>query len=141
MSNDAFPSIISHVSLGVNDFAKASHFYDSVLATVGTVRILQYGDAIGYGRSFPEFWIHPPLDGKPANVGNGTHIAFAARNKAEVDAFYAEALKQGATDDGSPGPRPDYGEPYYGAFVRDLDGHKIEATFWDADLARELGIG
>ncbi len=42
----------------------------------------------------------------------------------------AAALDGGATDDGAPGPRPIYGKPYYGCFVRDPDGHKIEAMAW-----------
>ena len=50
-------------------------------------------------------------------------------------------LPSGAEDDGKPGGREDYGEPYYGCFVRDLDGHKIEAAFWDEELARKLGLG
>ena len=57
-----------------------------------------------------------------------------------VHAFYEAAIAEGASDEGSPGPRPDYGEPYYGCFVRDLDGHKIEAAYWDIALAKKLGI-
>ena len=49
-----------------------------------------------------------------------------------MDAFHAAALAAGGTFEGPPGPRPRYGAPYYGAFVRDPDGHKVEATFWDA---------
>ena len=60
--------------------------------------------------------------------------------KAEVDLFFKEALAAGATADGDPGHRHDYGEPYYGCFVRDPDGHKIEATYWDMELARKLGM-
>ena len=62
-------------------------------------------------------------------------------SKEEVDAVHREGLAAGAEDAGAPGPRPDYGEPYYGAFLRDPDGHKIEATFWDLELARKLGMG
>jgi hypothetical protein len=57
-----------------------------------------------------------------------------------VDAFHAAGVAAGATDDGAPGPRADYGAPYYGCFLRDPDGHKIEATFWDVDVARRLGM-
>ena len=72
-----------------------------------------------------------PIDGKPAAVGNGTHIGFMATSQAQVDAFYEEAIAAGATGDGEPGPREEYGAPYYGCFVRDPDGHKVEATFYD----------
>ncbi|MEM7272280.1 MAG: VOC family protein [Actinomycetota bacterium] len=129
------PSIMSHVSIGTNDFARAATFYDAVLATIGAKRIIEHSDeAVAYGRMFPEFWVNLPLDDQPAGVGNGSHFSFFANSKAEVDAFYQTALDNGASPEGAPGPRPEYGTPYYGCFVRDLDGHKIEATFWDTEL-------
>jgi catechol 2,3-dioxygenase-like lactoylglutathione lyase family enzyme len=57
-----------------------------------------------------------------------------------VQALHVAALAAGGRDDGAPGPRPLYGAPCYGCFVRDPDGHKIEAAFWDHDLAREIGM-
>lgn len=69
-----------------------------------------------------------PIDGSPAADSNGAHFCFIASSKEAVDAFYSAALEAGATGDGEPGLRPDYGADYYGAFVRDLDGHKIEAA-------------
>lgn len=128
------PSIMSHVSIGTNDFARCAEFYDAVLATIGAKRLMEHGDAIAYGRMFPEFWIAPPLDDQPATLGNGTHFGFFARSREEVHAFWDAALAQGAQADGAPGPRSEYGEPYYGCFVRDPDGHKIEAAFWDAPI-------
>ncbi len=125
------PSILSHVSVGTDDFARATRFYDAVLSTIGCRRIMEHGDAVAYGRAYPEFWVQQPLDKAPASVGNGTHVGFYARSRAEVDEFHRAALAAGAVDDGAPGPRPEYGEPYYGCFVRDPDGHKIEAAFWD----------
>ena len=62
------------------------------------------------------------------------HIGFFAASQAEVDAFWNAAIEAGATPDGEPGPRAEYGKPYYGCFVRDLDGHKVEAAFWDVTL-------
>ena len=67
-------------------------------------------------------------------MGNGTHVAFIAPDKQAVDAFHTAALAAGAVCDGPPGPRPQYGAPYYGCFVRDLDGHKVEAAFWDMEM-------
>jgi catechol 2,3-dioxygenase-like lactoylglutathione lyase family enzyme len=134
------PSILSHVSIGTNDFTRALVFYDAVVGAIGGRRVMEHPGAVAYGRAYPEFWIHEPYDGAPATVGNGTHIAFVAASKAEVDAFHAAGIAAGATDDGKPGPRPDYGEPYYGSFLRDPDGHKIEAAFWDDELARRLGM-
>ncbi len=128
------PSIMSHASIGTNDFARAVAFYDAVLPVLGCKKLFEFPGAVAYGRRFPEFWVQLPIDGQPATVGNGTHFCFIAANKEAVHAFHEAALAAGATDDGPPGPRPEYGKPYYGAFARDPDGHKIEAACWDAGL-------
>lgn len=137
---EANPSILSHVSLGTNQFDKAVAFYDRVLPTLGCTRILGHPGAVAYGREYPEFWVQTPIDGRPASIGNGSHFGFFAPDKAAVHAFHQAALAAGAVDEGAPGPRAEYGEPYYGCFVRDLDGHKIEAAFWDPQLVYELYI-
>ena len=125
------PSLMSHVSIGVADLARAAAFYDAALAPLGGKRILDEGFAIAYGRQFPEFWIGPPHDGAAPSPGNGVHFAFLAGDRDQVKAFHAAALAAGGTDDGAPGPRPHYGAEYYGAFVRDLDGNKVEAMVWE----------
>ncbi|TVP71689.1 MAG: VOC family protein [Leptolyngbya sp. LCM1.Bin17] len=127
-------SIISHLSLGTNDFERAIAFYDRLLPTLGCQCIMREPGAVAYGKQLPEFWIQTPINGQPATVGNGTHVGFIAPTKEAVHAFYETALAAGAKDEGAPGPRPDYGEPYYGCFVRDPDGHKIEAAYWDMAL-------
>lgn len=132
---DENPSIVSHVSIGTNDFARAIAFYDQVLPTLGAMRIMEHPNAAAYGKLYPEFWVQTPLDGKPASIGNGTHIGFVAATKQAVHDFFDAALAAGGKDDGAPGPRPLYGEPYYGCFVRDPDGHKIEAAYWDMEGA------
>ena len=136
---DDIPSILSHVSIGTNDFDRAVAFYESALATLGCRRVSAHPGAVAFGKAFPEFWVQTPIDGAPAAVGNGTHVGFIAPTREAVDAFHAAALRAGATDDGPPGPRPHYGAPYYGCFVRDPDGHKIEATFWDTAAERDKG--
>ncbi len=138
MSDDV-PSILSHVSIGASDFDRSAAFYDEVLSTLGCRRIMEHPEAIAYGKAFPEFWVQTPIDGQPSSVGNGGHIGFIAPSKEAVHAFHEAALYAGGKDDGAPGPRPHYGEPYYGCFVRDPDGHKIEATFWDMKLAAQHG--
>lgn len=126
---DDIPSIVSHVSIGSNDLDRALAFYDSVLATVGATRQLEVpGIAVAYGKAFPEFWVQKPLDGGVANPGNGIHFSFIAASRETVRAFHAAALAAGGKDDGAPGLRPMYGPDYYGCFVYDLDGHKIEAS-------------
>lgn len=131
MADDAIdiPSIVSHVSIGVNDLAAALAFYDAVLATVGATRKLEIPDvAVAYGKGFPEFWVQRPLNGAAAAAANGVHFGFIAPNREAVHAFHAAALAAGGKDDGAPGLRPMYGPDYYGCFVYDLDGHKIEAA-------------
>lgn len=125
------PSILSHISLGTNHFEQAIAFYDQVLAPLGCKRLMEHPGAVAYGKVYPEFWVQTPINGQTATVGNGTHVGFIALTKEAVDAFYQAALAAGASDDGPPGPRPAYSDAYYGCFVRDLDGHKIEAAFWD----------
>ncbi len=132
------PSIISHVSIGTNDYEKARAFYNVVLATLDINIIMEHPGAIAYGRMYPEFWVCTPHDGQPATLSNGFHMGFIALTKDQVHAFYDAAIAAGAICDGPPGPRPLYSDAYYGCFVRDLDGHKIEAAFWDEELAAKL---
>ena len=128
MASSNLPSsILSHVSLGTNDYPRAKAFYDAVLATLQVRCVMDFPGGAGYGRKFPEFWIQAPHDGGRASVGNGVHICFLATTINEVDAFYAKALELGGKDDGKPGYRPEYTPEYYAAFVRDPDGNKIEA--------------
>src|ERR1700743_884383 len=122
--------MLHHVSVGVRDVERAAKFYDPVLKTLGYRRLMEFlPHAIAYGErgGNPEFWIQLPHDQKVPTAGNGTHFGFQARTKAQVEKFHAAALAQGGSNNGEPGPRPDYGPGYYGAFVYDLDGNKIEA--------------
>lgn len=127
MSNTLPPSVLSHVSLGTNDYPAAKAFYDALLPTLQIRCVMDFPGGAGYGREFPEFWIQLPHDRKPASVGNGVHVSFLANSIEEVNAFHAKALVLGGQDDGAPGYRKEYSDDYYAAFVRDLDGNKIEA--------------
>lgn len=130
------PSIMNHVSLAVTNGDVSLPFYDKILATIGATRIMEHPGAVAYGKMFPEFWVHTEtFDGGKPETANGVHFAFFATNRDEVHAFYEAALEAGGTCDGPPGPRPLYGAPYYGCFVRDPDGHKLEAALWDESLA------
>ncbi|HEX3653083.1 MAG TPA: VOC family protein [Rhizomicrobium sp.] len=122
--------MLHHVSLGVHDVERAAKFYDPVLKTLGYRRVMEFlPHAIGYGesRERPEFWIQLPHNQQPASNGNGVHVAFLAKTRQVVSKFHDAALKQGGSNGGEPGPRPDYGPSYYGAFIYDLDGNKVEA--------------
>ena len=125
---------IGHVSFGVRDVKKAKAFYDPVLAAIGYKPVMPFSlgatlVAVGYGETEgrPEFWIQLPYNQEPSSAGNGVHVAFDCATRAEVDAFYLAALDHGGVDDGKPGLRAEYHPDYYGAFVRDADGNKIEA--------------
>jgi catechol 2,3-dioxygenase-like lactoylglutathione lyase family enzyme len=123
--------MLHHVSVGVRDVTRAAMFYDPVLKALGYKRVVDFSPgAIAYGESKdrPEFWVGKPHDQGIPTAGNGTHVGFIAKSKAAVDAFHTAALKAGGSNGGEPGPRPDYGFAYYGAFIYDLDGNKIEAT-------------
>jgi len=124
--------MIDHTGIGVADVARSATFYDAALGALGLRRTAQLppddgSDAVGYGASFPVFWIdrfHPH--------GVKQHTAFVARSRAEVDAFHAAGLQAGGTDNGPPGLRdPAHGYPpgYYAAFVLDPEGNNIEAVF------------
>lgn len=125
--------MIDHVSLGTSDLARATAFYDAVLAPLGYVRLwtgekgVEYGPAGGEGR-FAVFQA-----GEQARApGAGWHLALVAPSRQAVDAFHAEALRLGARDEGAAGPRPQYGAGYYAAFIRDLDGYKLEAVLHES---------
>jgi catechol 2,3-dioxygenase-like lactoylglutathione lyase family enzyme len=81
--------------------------------------------AIAYGHNGPTFWI--VVRGRPPGAGYG-HVALQASGKAAVDAAYAAGLDQGGSDDGPPGPRPQYGARYYAAYMRDPDGLRVEVV-------------
>ncbi len=121
----------SHTTIGTNDGVKALAFYDAVLGILGHGRF--YGSPEkGFGAYGEErgdqIWILPPFDGKPATVGNGTHIAFMATTRQAVRDAYEKALALGGSDEGAPGLRTHYHPDYYGAYFRDPDGNKLQVV-------------
>ena len=75
------PSIMSHVSVGTRDLARAVAFYDAVLPVLGCAKLFEFPGAVAYGKAFPEFWVQTPIDGKEPTVGNGVHFCFIAESK------------------------------------------------------------
>ncbi|HEY2071535.1 MAG TPA: VOC family protein [Rhizomicrobium sp.] len=131
--------MLHHVSVGVRDVARAATFYDPVMKALGYKRVADYSPgAIAYGeaKGRPQFWIGLPHDQGAPSSGNGAHVGFSAKSKAAVMKFHEAALKAGGSNNGEPGPRPDYGPSYFGAFIYDLDGNKIEATYWKETAAQ-----
>jgi catechol 2,3-dioxygenase-like lactoylglutathione lyase family enzyme len=126
-------AIIDHITLVVSDYARSKLFYEKALAPLGIKPLMDFGQACGFGREKPEFWLGtgPASFQTPEQLRiiTPTHVAFLATDRTGVDAFYAAALAAGGKDYGAPGVRAHYHPNYYGAFVLDPDGHDIEAVF------------
>lgn len=118
--------MLDHVSIQCADMAASAAFYDAVLAPLGGQRIMDFGQAIGYGiPPRPDFWIGAQATGDGFRE---SHIAFTAANRAAVRAFFEAARAMGAEALHEPRLWPEYHESYYGAFVRDPDGNNVEAV-------------
>lgn len=124
--------MIHHVSVGSSDLERSRTFYQAVIPLLGYRLISEDEQSLDYGSGVFAFSVERPLDGKPATGGNGTHIAFEARDRSAVDAFHREGLVHGGRDAGAPGLRPEYDANYYGAFLFDPDGNKVEAVTFSA---------
>jgi catechol 2,3-dioxygenase-like lactoylglutathione lyase family enzyme len=120
--------MIDHVSIAVRDIKASARFYEALLATLGMTRVRDWPKSIGFGKTYPEFWINERAQQEPLSADAGAHIALRARDTQAVDAFHAAALAAGAHSDGAPGMRLEYSTHYYAAFVRDWDGNRIEAV-------------
>jgi len=117
--------MIDHVSIQCADVTISAAFYDAVLAPLGGSRLMDFGEAIGYGTSEPEFWIGQQRTGGGFRE---SHIAFTAPDRATVRAFFDAAVAGAAQVLHEPRLWPEYHENYYGAFVRDPDGNNVEAV-------------
>jgi catechol 2,3-dioxygenase-like lactoylglutathione lyase family enzyme len=120
--------VIDHVSVAVRDIEAATRFYETLLATIGMTKLEMRPATAGFGKAYPEFWINLRSGHAPLPPESGAHVCFRARSSGAVDAFHAAALAAGGSSDGAPGLRPAHGDGYYAAFIRDLDGNRIEAV-------------
>ena len=119
--------MIDHVSVPVRDLAAAAVFYEAVFAPLGLVKLVTREGTIGFGKRYPEFWLNQRND-VPQTHNPGGHICLRARTEAAVRAFHAAALENGGFDDGPPGQRAAAMTTYFGAFILDRDGNKLEAA-------------
>lgn len=118
--------MLDHIGITVRDVTEARAFYEAALTPLGVGVVMAWETFVGFGeQGNPYFWIG---QGETQAAKPHVHVAFAAQNRAQVDAFYAAAIKAGASDNGAPGLRSHYHENYYAAFVIDADGHNIEAV-------------
>ena len=121
-------NILHHLSIAVSDLNRASSFYDAVLAPLGYVQVFADDEAVGYGYAGGGDKLCLKLTDRVQVPGEGFHLAFAATEPEHIDKFHAAALVHGGQCNGLPGPRPEYGNGYYAAFVFDPDGYRIEAV-------------
>ena len=120
--------MIGYVTIGAKDSEASGKFYDAVFGAVGHERKFSDGGWIGYGPKGKEehnVFVCPPFNKEPATFGNGSMVAFKAKNADEVKAAHAAGLKSGGTDEGGPGYRPPEKQSWYGAYLRDPTGNKI----------------
>src|SRR4051812_11810465 len=127
--------MIDHVSVGVRDLDRAGRFYEQALAPLGLSRLVTRAATVGFGKTYPEFWINLRADMATVAHHSGVHICLRARSTNDVDAFHAAALAAGGHPDGAPGLRPHDRLRYYAAFIIDPDGNRIEAVTFPADDA------
>ncbi len=127
--------MLLYVTLGSNDLAQSSRFYDAALKALGIERRVTEEDEIGYAHPSDtrcRLWVVKPYDGQAASFGNGSMTALKAQHRADVDAFYYAALQHGGRDEGAPGLRP-FHPNFYACYVRDPDGNKVSAVCENAE--------
>lgn len=124
--------MIGYVTVGADDIPRAKRFYSSFMPALG-YRLREGPEGLSYALPdrpgqpavFPDFHVKPPLDGRPASVGNGAMIAFQLRSQQEVRNLHSAALAAGGQDEGQPGFRDAYGPHFYVGYLRDPQGNKI----------------
>ena len=124
--------MFSHITVGTTDLLRAATFYDAVLTPLGLRRRKVAPDGgpptlcwVGSDSVSTRLYVYVSQDGNAASAGNGSMVAFNAPDPQTVEQAYAAGLATFGTNDGEPGPRPHYGEGYYGAYLRHPDGNKI----------------
>lgn len=129
-------SMFSHITVGSNDLAKATAFYDAVLLPIGMRRRAVTPDGgppsacwVFPPAVLPRFYVYAPFNREAASVGNGSMVAFLSPSVEAVNVAYDAGLKAGGRDEGPPGERNHYGVGYYGAYLRDPDGNKVHIVY------------
>ena len=129
--------MIDHVSLQVCDLARSAMFFEQVLVPLGYRRMVERATQVGFGKRYPEIWLNGRPDEPAATFNTGAHLCLRAPDEEAVRAFHLAALEHGGADDGAPGPRAAAQTSYFAAFIRDLDGNRIEAAAFPAPSSKE----
>ena len=121
--------MLAYTMVGTLDLGKAADFYDPLFSEMDMEICWKDASCVSYGKkenlNVPRFFVGYPFDGNTASVGNGVMTAFQLSEVGKVDRLYELAMRHGASSEGAPGFRPQYGEGFYAAYVRDLDGNKL----------------
>ncbi len=120
--------MIDHISIAVRDLEASAAFYAAALAPLDLARLVERPATVGFGKRYPELWLNARPAMAPAAPDTGAHVALRAPSPEAVASFHAAALAAGGTCDGPPGPRQAAMTTYFGAFVRDPDGNRLEAV-------------
>lgn len=125
---------LNYVMIGSNDVGGARTYYDAVLPLIGGTI---FADFMPHGfcyemRGGGRIWVAPPHNQESATPGNGNMVGLLCESEVEVGVAHAAALANGGSNEGNPGPRPNYGPDFYGAYVRDLDGNKMSFVYFGA---------
>ena len=117
--------MIGYVTLGTNDLARATSFYDALFTVIGAGRLMESDRFVAWGvaQDKPSLGVCKPWDEKPATAGNGVMVALVVDSNAKVDELHRKAIALGAKDEGAPGPRGTNG--FYAGYFRDPDGNKL----------------
>jgi catechol 2,3-dioxygenase-like lactoylglutathione lyase family enzyme len=119
--------MIDHISVPVRDLVAAGAFYERVLGPLGYTKLVARPGSIGFGKKYPELWLNARAELASAVADPGGHVALRAGSEEAVRAFHASALAGGGRCAGEPGPRQAAMTTYFGAFILDPDGNKVEA--------------
>jgi catechol 2,3-dioxygenase-like lactoylglutathione lyase family enzyme len=114
--------VFDHITLRVPDLAAATSAFAAALDQLEIEQTTSTPSFSVWGN----FAITQTDDEHP--IARRIHIAFIAPAVAHVDRYAAAGIDAGFTDDGPAGPRPDHGDAYYAAFLRDPAGNRFEAV-------------
>jgi len=119
--------MFDHLLLRCSDLPASKAFYTAILSTLSHQIQFERPESgvTGYGSPSPKFWLLPASPDKA--VSGPFHVAFEAKERAQVDAFHAAGLKAGGKSNGEPGERT-YAPFVYAAFLFDPEGNNIECV-------------
>ena len=120
--------MIDHVSVSVSNLTLSEVFYSEVLSVLGFQLLDKKDRTIGFGKKYPEFWINERINLQSNQISSGFHVCLRAKSIELVDQFFNTAIANGGKSDGLPGIRAKYDSNYYAAFIKDLDGNRIEVV-------------